>query len=108
MSDERRRNGQRLGTVRLRAVLLGLALVAVNAYWLQWAVWGGFLHTYISLFGNTVFCLFLLSLLNLLLERVWPRHALRPGEVLTIYVMTVMISTVSGNWTCFIASCTTW
>ena len=92
-TDTRLPNG-----LTLRAVGLGVALMVLNAYWLNEAAWGGrTLHTYISLFVNTVFCLFVLVLLNLLLKRALPRHALRNAEIFVIYVMLLMGSTLGGN-----------
>ena len=82
----------------LRALVLGITLMVLNAYWLNEAAWGGrTLHTYISLFVNTVFCLFVLVLLNLLLKRALPRQALHNAEIFVIYVMLLMGSTLGGN-----------
>ena len=82
----------------LRALGIGAALMVLNAYWLNDAAWGGrTLHTYISLFVNTIFCLFVLVLLNLLLKRTLPRHALHNTELFVIYVMLVTVSTLGGN-----------
>ena len=82
----------------LRALSLGVVLMVVNAYWLNEAAWGGrTLHVYISLFVNTVFCLFVLVLLNLLLKRALPRYALHNAELFVIYVMLLMVSTLGGN-----------
>ena len=92
-TDTRLPNG-----LTLRALGIGIALMVLNAYWLNEAAWGGrTLHTYISLFVNTVFCLFVLVLLNLLLKRALPRHALHNTEIFVIYVMLLMGSTLGGN-----------
>ena len=81
-----------------RAVAIGLILVVLNAYWLNHVIWRGLLHTYMSLFANTVFTLFLIVVLfHLLLKRVLPRFALYKTEALVIYVMVLMVSTVGGN-----------
>ena len=82
----------------LRALGIGIVLMVLNAYWLNDAAWGGrTLHTYISLFVNTVFCLFVLVLLNLVLKRTFPRHALHNTELFVVYVMLVTVSTLGGN-----------
>ena len=82
----------------LRALCIGVVLIIANSYWLNEATWAGrILHTYISLFINTVFCLFLLVLINFLLRRVRPQYAFHRSELLVIYVMVLMVSTLSGN-----------
>ena len=82
----------------LRALCIGVVLIIANSYWLNEATWAGrILHTYISLFINTVFCLFLLVLINFLLRRVCPQYAFHRSELLVIYVMVLMVSTLSGN-----------
>lgn len=50
-----------------------------------------------SLFSNAVFTLFVLILLNLVLKRLLPKVALRESDLLVIYIMVVMVSTVSGH-----------
>ncbi len=82
----------------LRALCIGVVLIIANSYWLNEATWAGrILHTYISLFINTVFCLFLLVLMNFLLRRACPQYAFHRSELLVIYVMVLMVSTLSGN-----------
>ncbi len=49
--------------------------------------------TVISLFFNVIFSIFVLALLNLLLKRFLPGHALSQGELLTVYIM---LSTASA------------
>ncbi len=81
-----------------RALLLGLALVVANGYWIaqmernrQTAF-----PTVFSLFFNCVFILLLLRGLNLLLAHLVPRAALRPAEMLLIYSMVCISSAISG------------
>ena len=82
----------------VRALLIGVALVVANAYWMNEASWGGrILHGYISLFVNTVFTLFLLVVGNEGLRRVAPRQALRNSEIFVIFIMVQMVSTLAGN-----------
>ena len=89
--------GAHLG-VTPRAVIIGTVLVVLNAYWLNHVIWRGLLHTYMSLFANTVFSLFVVVVLfHLLLKRILPRYALHESEALVIYVMVLMVSTVGGN-----------
>ena len=84
--------------IRLRVFGIGLILALANAYWisvndLQKAV----THTYMSLFSNAVFTLFVLILLNLLFRRYVPRFTLRNPDILVIYIMIVTASTVAGH-----------
>jgi hypothetical protein len=110
--------------VTFRAVLLGLLLIPPNTYWIIYVE--GIRHwnhcTAMSLFWNSIFCIFLLVLLNLFLKRylptarVWGRH--RPGgepagpwrwgwhlapvpfsqgEFITIYVMITLASALAGH-----------
>jgi len=72
--------------------------VLVNSYWI--AVndyFKGLNHTYMSLFSNAVFTLFVLILLNLLIGKLSSRLSLRNADLLVIYVMVVMVSTISGH-----------
>jgi uncharacterized protein DUF6785 len=82
-----------------RSIAIGLIFVFANVYWVTAGneIWGTVQLTIASLFFNAVFSLFVLSLLNLLIQRVSPKWALSQAEMLVIYVMTVMTSTLSGH-----------
>lgn len=89
---------QKPGGMSLRAVLLGLALVPVNVYWIaqmernrQTAF-----PTVFSLFFNAVFCLLVLRFANALIRRLSPRLAFRPSELLLVYSMVCISSAISG------------
>ena len=82
-----------------RAVLIGILLIPINAYWITivaelHASLGGMTGS--ALFFNPVFNLFFLTLINLVFQRFLPRLAFSRSELLTIYVMLVMLSTVCG------------
>ena len=82
----------------IRSFILGIALVVANAYWLNDATWGNrILAAYKSLFANAVFCLFVFTLLNLAFKRALPKYALTETEMFVVYIMVVMLSTLSGN-----------
>ena len=86
-------------SVPARAILIGLILLPINAYWITivselWATMIGMNAT--SLFFNAVFNLFFLILINLPLRKFLPNFAFSRTELLTIYVMLVMLSTVCG------------
>lgn len=82
-----------------KAIAFGLVLIPINAYWT--AIAGEIYHSlntaYSSLFIGPVFSLFLLALLNLLLKKALPRYALSREELMIIYVMLVMLGTVSDH-----------
>ncbi len=85
--------------ISVRAILTGLVLLILNAYWvaLSSEVWFATQLTIASLFFNALFTLFVLVLLNLLLKRYLPRYSFSQSELLFIYTMVVMISTISGH-----------
>ena len=85
--------------VTLRAILIGILLIPVNAYWVTKSevVWAFTHATTLSIFFNVIFILFLLSLLNLLLTRTAPHLALSYGELLTIYVILCIATTLLGH-----------
>ena len=82
-----------------KSVIIGLILVLVNAYWVAVGneIWNTLQLTIASLFFNAVFTLFVLCLLNLLFRKVYPKLSLSQAEMLVIYVMVVMLSTISGH-----------
>jgi hypothetical protein len=85
--------------VTLRAILLGLALMPVNAYWVTvvevryYSLDGSCL----PLFITPIFMLVVLAALNLLLVRWWPRAAFSQPELLVIYLMVVISETLAGH-----------
>lgn len=86
--------------IPLKVVVIGLVVVIVNTYWVSVNnLIIGLVHNYMSIFSNAVFTLFVLILLNLLLRKFLPRHSLSPSNLLVIYVMAVMVTTVSGHTT---------
>jgi len=79
--------------------VIGLILIPPNCYWVvqSEAVWGTTYLTIVSLFFNTTFTLLVLVGLNALYKRLAPKAALKQGELLTIYVMLCLGSSVAGN-----------
>lgn len=83
----------------LRAILIGLALLAVDNYWItvievRWYCLDG---TCLPIFVTPIFLLFLLALANLGLKAAAPRLSLRRGELITIYAMLVMGAAFAGH-----------
>lgn len=94
------RTQRRISGISFRALIIGLILIVANAYWLTITselMEPQCLLTFVSLFFNAVFSLFVLLLLNQLLKWLIPRHALSSQELLVIYIMVVMVSTVGGH-----------
>lgn len=86
-------------TITARSLCLGLACAALNAYWVVLAEvrWGIMDGSCLPLFITPVFLLFGLSLLNLSVQRFFPRLALSPIELLTIYVIIVVTETLAAH-----------
>ncbi len=87
------------GRLTTRAIIMGIALSIFNAYWVavmevRWYVLDG---TCLPLFVTPVFVLLLLSFLNYGAQRITPRWALLPSEILTIYVMMVVSCAMAGH-----------
>src|SRR5947209_17052832 len=100
--------------VTVRAVLIGLVLIPLNTYWIIYVE--GIRHwnhcTAMSLFWNTIFCLLILILINLLLKysagrlvrsrSAWLRRRapwlpFTQGELITIYTMITLASALAGH-----------
>lgn len=78
-------------STRLRAVVLGLVLLPVIIYWMSVAeLKYDSQATALPIFVYPVCALFLLAIGNLPLRRCCPGVALRSGELLTVYVMLVI------------------
>ena len=89
----------RLGGFSLRAVLLGLCLLPVNAIWVTVVEvrWYSLDGSCLPLFVTPVFMLLVLAGGNAIVSRLRPRLALTQAELLTIYIMVVVSSTLSGH-----------
>ena len=73
-------------------------MVVINAYWLTvTSELTVSLLTFVSLFFNAVFTLFILVAINGLVRSKLPDKALTAQELLVIYIMVVMVSTVGGH-----------
>ena len=88
---------------RYRAIVIGTLLVPLNVYFLMYMEvagrnvygWGaGPFPSTISLFGNTIMLLVILTVLNGLLARKFPTAALERWELLVLYVMTVISTSI--------------
>lgn len=82
-----------------RTVVVSLVLIPANVYWVeQMEMMRYSAHpTTVSLFFNAVFSLLVLALLNQLLRRSAPRLALSQAEMLLVYSMICIASSVCGH-----------
>jgi len=83
-----------------RAILIGLFLVIVNAYWVGIAseLWYC-MFTLVNPFSNAIFTLTVLMAFGFALRKISRRLQLSSAELLVIYVMVTMVSTISGATT---------
>ena len=65
-------------------------------YWILDSAGQGY-PTTISLYFNVIFCVFAITAANLILVRVAPRIAMQQGELLTVYVMLAIASSLAGH-----------
>lgn len=82
-----------------RAILLGLALIPPNVYWVMMieGVWHGLHFTCLSLAMNVVFFLLALMAANALVARWRPARSLSQAELLTVFGMLAISSAVCGH-----------
>jgi hypothetical protein len=80
-------------------LILGTILTIANCYWIVTAeaIRRTIHMTVQSIAFNAIFCLFILILINIPLLRFLPNIALRKSELLIIYVMMCIGSTVCGH-----------
>ncbi|MEN6643023.1 MAG: DUF6785 family protein [Armatimonadia bacterium] len=82
-----------------RAVILGVVLIPVNAWWLAQIEYVRYSDnaTTSALFFNCLAVLLFLIGLNHLIRLIAPRHAFSRGELLTVYAMLVIASALGGH-----------
>ena len=85
--------------VKIHILLIGLVLVGFNSFWVLMGteVWHSTQMTIASLFFNAVFSLLVLVLINLFLEKTMPHLLMSQADLQTMYVMVVMLTTISGH-----------
>jgi len=90
------RQDKRSVGVTWRALLVGILLIPVNVYWIMDSGGQGY-PTTVSLYFNVIFCVFVLICLNFVINMFLPRATFRQGELLTIYVMLAISSSIAGH-----------
>ena len=80
-----------------RAIQIGLFLVPVNVYWVTLVEMKYRAEaTALPIFIYPIFILFCLVVFNNCLSKVWQRICLSPGELLTIYSMLVISTSIAS------------
>jgi len=103
MAWEQERSGDqqqvpREPVLRFRALVVGLLVVVPNCYWITMSetiLYDDF-PTCLSLFVNAIFTLTVLLTLNWVLARLWPCLSLNRWELLVVYAMTCMASSLAS------------
>lgn len=85
--------------IRLRAFVVGIVATAASSHWvvLMEKVNAGPYPTIISLFANVIFVLAVLALINTGLKRISPRLAFTSPEMLVVYTMCAVGSSLAGH-----------
>ena len=85
-------------SLTLRAVVIAIILMPINCYWIfhTESMWWMQFPTSMSLFFNVVFFLLVIAGLNLLLKKFLPGSALSEGELLVIYMMLCIVTSISA------------
>ena len=82
-----------------RTIAVGLVLIPLNCYWVIMSedIWNAGHPTLTTLFFNTVFSLFVLLLINRLLQEIVPLRAMKRDELLTVYAMLCVATSIAGH-----------
>jgi len=93
------RNSPERKKVSIRSVLIVLLFLPVNSFWL---IQTELVHysshpTTLSLLFNVILFISLIMCINLIISKFAPRHAFTQQELLTIYILLSMGSTMSGH-----------
>ncbi|MFC1712179.1 DUF6785 family protein, partial [Candidatus Poribacteria bacterium] len=83
--------------IRLSLVFIAIPIILINTYWIS-STWSGAI-SHLSLLLNTVFIMFAVSLLNVLLGKINKKLALRPAEMLVIYMVLAISTGATGHET---------
>lgn len=85
--------------VTYRSIVIGALLVPVTCMWVCLAeiMWYSGQPTTVSVYSHVIFILLLIILVNLVIGRFRPSWVLRPAELLVIYTMLCLASSVCGH-----------
>ena len=79
-----------------RAILVGLLLIPPNTYWIMDSAGQGY-PTTVSLYFNVIFCVFVFAVSNYLLTQISSKFTVKQGELLTVYIMLAIASSIAGH-----------
>jgi hypothetical protein len=84
--------------IRVRCWLLGLILIYVNCYWtiFQEAIWYAWPTDAVP-FSTVIVIVFILTVMNLLVNKISPKQAFTYSELIVIYIM-LSLSSAIANW----------
>lgn len=93
------KQSQAKSPITFRAVLIGIALIPLNSYWILHLsyIWDSNRPTSLALLFNVLFTLLVLIALNAFLRRIRPSLAFSQSELLTIYAMLCQASVFAGR-----------
>jgi len=84
--------------VTIKAVAIALILIPINVYWIIQLEVVRYTHpTLIHPLSNVIFILLILTTFSLFLRKVLPKFALKRGELLTVYVMLCIASSLCSH-----------
>lgn len=89
---------QRKRSLTLKSVVIALILMPINCYWIIYteSIWWAQFPSTMSLFFNVVFFLFVIAGINLLIKRFLPSIALSKGELLVVYMMLCIATSITA------------
>jgi hypothetical protein len=79
-----------------RALLIGILLIPGNVYWIMDSGGQGY-PTIVSLYFNVIFSIFVLISFNFAINKFLPKFTLSQGELLTVYAMLSVASSIAGH-----------
>ena len=93
------KQSQAKSPITFRAVLIGIALIPLNSYWILHLsyIWDSNRPTSLALLFNVLFTLLVLIAINAFLRRIRPSLAFSQSELLTIYAMLCQASVFAGR-----------
>lgn len=93
------KQSQAKSPITFRAVLIGIALIPLNSYWILYLsyIWDSNRPTSLALLFNVLFTLLVLIAINAFLRRIRPSLAFSQSELLTIYAMLCQASVFAGR-----------
>jgi hypothetical protein len=95
--SQRSKTGEQNKRIRLKIIPIAILLTFINTYWIS-STWSGAI-SHLSLLLNTVFIMFTVSFLNVLLRKISNHLALRPAEMLILYMVLAISTGATGHET---------